>query len=64
MPEDNTEAMVWTGLLDGSAAGAENPGIRLDKAGRLLETRPPLARILLTAATLLVGTVATSGEET
>ena len=51
-------------MLDGSAAGAENPGIRLDKAGRLLETRPPLARILLTAATLLVGTVATSGEET
>ena len=48
--------------MDGSAVGAENPGIKLDRAGRLLETRPPFARTLLTAAKLLIGTEETTSK--
>lgn len=38
------------------AIDAENPGIKLESAGRLLDTKPPLLRTLCTAAELLAGT--------
>ena len=55
--------MLAAGVLDGSAVTTENPETRLDKAGRLLDARPPLARILLTAALLLVGIEPTPTSE-
>ena len=40
------------------AIDTENPGIKLESAGRLLETKPPLLRILCTAAKFVAGTEA------
>lgn len=57
------ETMLATGVVDGSAVDTENPETKLDKAGRLLDARPPLATMLLTVAMLLVGTEPTAISE-